>query len=356
MLSIPATGQDGSFLDDTDMLDEVKQGIEDIYHFDFDSSDYVLHRLKLAYPGHPVTPFFEGMIYYWKYQPLVPEQEGSREFETSMQQSWELAEQRLKIDPDDIEGVFFNLMARAFVVMFYADNGHPRGAIPHILTVYHEIIKGYDLKASLIEFYFPVGLYQYYREAWPEAYPVYRPVTMFFKKGSKREGLELLHYAAENTFFMKVEAGMFLSLIYLNFEYNTDSAVSVCGKLYHDYPENPFIAGRYAEILMIDKQYETARPLFDILSGMNDFAGMRATVYKGIYEEKVNKDFTRAASYYHSGLKMAEAFGAYANYTRAYAYIGLSRHYKREGDEKLSRHYYRKARESTGFDFIFEDD
>ena len=61
------------------------------------------------------------------------------------------------------------------------------------------------------DFYFFTGVYNYYREAYPEAYPVYKPLALLFPKGSKTKGLEDLLIASKNSIFLKAEAFSFLS-------------------------------------------------------------------------------------------------------------------------------------------------
>jgi len=345
-----------SFLDDTEMVTAVSKAVEEIYHCRPENAKVVLEELRQKYPEHPITPFFEGLIYYWQYYPMIPGKTGSEEFESALQKSWKLAEQRLEEDPYDIEGVFFNMTARSFLVMYFADNGKPYKAISHIVTIYREIKKGMELKESFREFYFQVGLYNYYVEAFPEAYPVYKPVTRLLKSGNKEMGLSMLQWASRNTIFLRGEASIFLILIYLNFEKNIDSAREISRNLYSLYPENPYFIAKYTEILLLNKEYDKALILLDKLTEMGDFNRMKAAVYRGIYEEKALRNFSDAAELYNQGIKLSVEFGPYANYTIAHSYIGLSRHYKREGDEKKAKYYYRKARAATGYEYVFNDD
>ncbi len=345
-----------SFLDDHDMVNAVQTALKEVYHCRPENAMEVLEKLRQKYPEHPVTPFFEGLIYYWQYYPIIPGKKESKKFETALQESWKLAEQRLKEDPYDIDGVFFNMTARSFIVMYYSDNGKPYKAISHVLTIYREILKGMDLKESFHEFYFMVGLYNYYVEAWPEVYPVYKPVAMLLQSGNKELGLKMLHWASRNTIFLQGEASTFLILIYLNFEQNVDSARTIAGHLYSLFPENPYYTAKYSEILLLSKEYEKALILLDKMDEMDDFSRMKATVYRGVYKEKALRNYSDAVKLYRQGLQMSEEFGPYANYTTAHAYIGLSRYYDREGDEKKARHYYKKARDATGFDYVFNDD
>ena len=352
----PEAGDRSIFMDDTAMATAVKLALDEIYCFRPENAQWIIERLRDEYPDHPVTPFFEGLVYYWKYYPMIPGKKYSKEFEEAMQRSWRLAEERLVKDPYDIDGVFFNLTARSLIIRYFSDNGKPYKAIAHIMMIYREILKGMDLKESFREFYFLVGLYNYFVEAWPEAYPVYKPLTLLLQDGNKEAGLDMLHWASQHTLFHQGEASMFLSLIYLNFEQNIDSARKISSRLYCQYPENPYFAAKYAEILLLSEQYDKALGVIEELSRMDAFSRMRAIIYRGVYEEKAKGNYTGAAGLYLQGIDLSGEFGPLADITRAYAFIGLSRYYDREGDTKKAKYYYRKARDSTGYEYIFTDD
>ena len=255
----PAKGVD--LINDTSTLDQVRIGINQVYNCDFDSAEKTLVYLRRSYPSHPITPFFEGLIYYWKFYPLIPGNPGSQEFEEIMEETWERS-RTLKENGQETEGVFFELMARSFIVMYYADNGHSSRAISHLGKIYRDIMASFDLQEEFNEFFFITGLYNYYREAYPEAHPVYKPAAMFFRKGDKTSGLEMLRFAAKETNFMRVESALFLSLIYINFENKVDSAVRYASQLYQDFPGNGYFLAKYAETLLIDHQYEEPWILF----------------------------------------------------------------------------------------------
>ena len=171
LIFISADVHSNDLLRDTTTMEQIRLGIDRIYNYEFDQAEYALNLLENNYPEHPVTSFYEGLIYYWKYYPLIPGQPGASEFEQAMQISWERAG-RLKKNHQDIEGVFFELMSRAFIVMYYADNGRSSKAISHLGKIYRDILEGFDMQDEFKEFYFISGLYNYYREAYPEAYPI----------------------------------------------------------------------------------------------------------------------------------------------------------------------------------------
>jgi hypothetical protein len=346
----PVLGVD--LINDTTTLDQVRTGLNQVYNCDFDAAEYTLVYLRESYPSHPVTSFFEGLIYYWKYYPLIPGNPGAVEFEEVMEETWQRS-RLLKENGNETEGVFFELMSRSFIVMYYADNGRSSKAISHLGKIYRDIKASFDLQDQFKEFFFITGLYDYYREAYPEAHPVYKPAAMFFRKGDKIRGLEMLRFAAEKTNFMRVEAALFLSIIYINFENKIDSAVMYASQLHQDYPDNGYFLSKYAEMLLVDQQFETALdPILHLMS-IDDYNKMKGTIFMGIYEEKKLNNAEKSRIYYEEGLRLAEAFDERANYIKAYAFIGLSRYFLDKGDDKQARAYKKKAKNASSYAYFY---
>ncbi len=348
----PVFGAD--LINDTSTLNRVRIGINQIYNCDFDAAENTLVYLRKSYPSHPVTSFFEGLIYYWKYYPLIPGNPGAVEFEEVMEKTWQRS-RLLKEDGNETEGVFFELMSRAFIVMYYADNGRSSRAISHLGKIYRDIMASFDLQNQFNEFFFITGLYNYYREAYLEAHPAYKPAAIFFRKGDKTRGIEMLKFAAEETDFLHVEAALFLSLIYINYENKIDSAVLYASELHQNYPGNGYFLSKYAEMLLVDKQYEAALdPILHLMS-IDDYNKMKGTIFMGMYEEKKMNNAEKSRIYYEEGLRLAEAFDERANYTKAYAFIGLSRYFLDKGDDKQARAYKKKAKNAADYAYIFSD-
>ena len=285
----------------------------------------------------------------------MPGGEGSAEFELAMQESWERSEIMKDIPESNIEGVFFDLMARSFMVMYFSDNGIPSRAISHLIPVYRDVISGFKLQEDFIEFIFITGLYDYYREAFIDAHPVYKPVSIFFRRGNRERGLEYLRRATRECDFMHVEAAQFLTLIHVNFESNPDSAVKYASTLYETYPQNGFFQSKCAEMMIVNQQYDEGLALIQSLMEIDDYNRMKGSIYMGMYLENHLKDLENAHRYYEKGLKLAEPFGKRADYSKAYAYMGLSRYYSLKGDSKLAREFRKKAGDATSYKYVLEE-
>ena len=184
-----------SYLDRPDLLVKVEQCLQHTYGFSFTEARSIQRELSELTPGHPAPAFLEALIVYWENFPLLPSEEASKEFTSLMDLSIELARDYNKNDPNDVEGVFFDLYGRAFKAMFWADNGRSGKVISDLGTMYRDTKKGFKLQEQFVEFYFSTGLYNYYIEAYPEAHPAYKPLLSFMHKGDRDLGMKQLNHA-----------------------------------------------------------------------------------------------------------------------------------------------------------------
>ena len=328
------------------ILAQVKLGIDKTYNSEFDQAEAIFRMIGDETPGHPVGPLLFGLLYYYKYSPLTPESEGAGPFVATLEKAISLSGKILDKDKNNVEIMAIDMISRALLNMYYVDNGNSFKAIPEVMPIYRYVVRGFKLKDQFNEFYFTTGLYNYYREAYPEAHPVYKPVASLLQPGNKAEGLRELHYAADSCIFLKNEALIFLKIIYLNYE-NDPVKASRCMQSLHDrYPNNlDFMAG-CAETYLFSKEYEKARPFLYLIftrGRKNKGALMKGFILKGMYEEKAVADLPTAEQNYLTGLQMSEDFGSPVDAYRAYACFGLSRIYKIEGKLKESKEYRKKA-------------
>ena len=342
------------FLNDPVAKRYIRNGLNLIYNLEFEESDYYLDSLRMRYPAHPVIPFYQGMQLYWANYPVPQDGDIDDQFVQYIERAIDGAGKLLEKDNMNIEGVFFDLAARSFLVMYYADNGHPFKCFPHLDNVYRQLMNAFELQDQYEEFYFFTGLYDYYIDAYPEAHPVYKPITNLFKRGDKELGLKWLDYAFRNTDFMKVEASHFLVIIYLGFEQNYRRALYYAEQLYSMFPNNSYYFAKYVEMVVVLEDYDKAKGLIDSLNTLGPFFRMKATIFRGLYEEGTNRNPEYGKRYFMKGIELAEPFGDYAGYTVAYAYMGMSRDYQRKGDKKKAREYYKLAKSTNAYPQVYE--
>jgi hypothetical protein len=211
-------------------------------------------------------------------------------------------------------------------------------------------MKSFDFTDSYDDFYFFTGLYQYYREAYPEAHPVYKPFAILFPKGDKINGLKELKQAARYSIFMKGEANTFLTGIYISFENNYPTALSYSRILSDQYPRNNQFLSVYIKNLLLIKQYEEAEKILEHNENPeNHYFRFQKNIFKGILNEKKYHNSKAAEAYYMASIKQAGSIGSFADDYLAFAYFGLSRIMKERGETKLSKSYYKKAMDLAAY-------
>ena len=144
---------------DKELLSELRTGLEYIYNCDLENALNVYESVKQQRPNHPVTTFFYGLAYYWGKYDQILEKDNNIEFVKAMEETIERAHLLWADDEDNIEGVFFDLVARAMLMMYYSDKGHSGKVIKIAPTAYRHVQKSFELKEVFREFYFITGLY-----------------------------------------------------------------------------------------------------------------------------------------------------------------------------------------------------
>lgn len=338
-------------LRDSVSLRLVKAGIENIYNFRFGEAEKVCQSLNKSYPEHPVIYLLRGMIKYWQNYPLIPTSVLRSAYEKDMRKCIELCETG-KGKTDDAEFLLADLSARGMLLLFYADNNLSGEVIPLATSTYQLIMRSFDYTSQYNDFYFFTGLYNYYRETYPVAYPLYKIVAFLFPKGDKEKGLAELNIVASNSIFLKAEATSFLSGIYTSFENDFSKARDYSKSLYELYNRNLQYRVLYIKNLLLTKKYDEAEKQILSLSGQyenNSFFNAEFTILTGVLHEKKYNNSKIAEQYYLNGIELLSAYGHFGNEFSAYAYFGLSRVAEYSGRQNLRKEYRKKALELADF-------
>jgi|WetSurMetagenome_2_1015567.scaffolds.fasta_scaffold21593_2 hypothetical protein len=340
----------GQFLKDSSSINLIKKGIDYVYNAEFDKADFISSELKRLYPGHPVNYLFKGMIAYWKGYPITTASASKETFESDLRKAIELCDKN-KDPSTEAEILLVNLCARGLLLLFYTDNDMSFEVFPIATSTYQCIRHAFSFTAAYNDFYFFTGVYNYYREAYPEAHPVYKTLAFLFPKGSKVKGLQDLQIVAKNSIILKAEAYSFLTEIFLSFESNFQQATTYSKKLHMIYPGNPAYLGTYIKNLLLIKKYDEAEK--EITSSVdylkNPFFQAQVTIFKGILQEKKYRNFSLAEQLYTSGIKEISSFRSFGDEYAAYAYFGLSRISKSKGDENNQKIYLKLAQKMADF-------
>ena len=329
--------------------------VKAVYNWEHKQAKQLLTEYAIDQQNSPVAPFVEAMILYWQHFPF---QKKSRPYNLHIQllkKAVKLAEVRLDRQENDYEASFIKLSARSIIMRHYANFGQTFKAAGEAKKVYGLIIDVMDWKRQYPEFYFITGLYNYYREYYPENHPVYKPFTIFFKSGDKQKGLQQLKYAAENAVFTQPEAMAYLAFIYFRCEADPATALVFYRNLHQLFPGNLYYLKNYIEALLLEKQYDKASKLNDVLKKNNAgaFYTASAATFEGMVDEYYHNDLDNAALHYHKARNLLEqGLDIYSESLKTYTYAGLANYYLKLGDEDAATAYKKLAKEYDEYEYV----
>ncbi|MDP4224583.1 MAG: tetratricopeptide repeat protein [Bacteroidota bacterium] len=353
-ISLDLAPLNAQILSDSSSVELIRRGISDIYNFRFTDAEKILDIVNSKYPGHPVTYLYKGMMMYWQNYPLSPDNPKARNFEAQVHTSMRTVELKEGWDKDP-EKLFIDLCGRALLLLYYTDNDMRNEVIPISLSTYKYIRKAFEFDSQYQELSYFTGIYNYYREAYPEHHPVYKAVSVFFPHGDKQKGLTELEYSAENSVILKAEAYIMLSWINIYYEKKYSDALNYGRTLYNLYPDNLYFKGEYIKILLLLKKYEDAEKLIRPQSGEeNGYYQGQLAIFNGLLEEKKYHNYSAAGEYYKKGMDLAEKYGAFGEEFADYGRAGLKR--VKDLKEGKSPERRKKDKDSANIDILSFDE
>jgi hypothetical protein len=352
-LSLGLASVNAQILHDTTALGLVRKDVDYIYNLQFNSAREVYEKIIRLYPEHPIVFLLRGIMTYWENYPMLHTSISRASFEEDMLQCIKLSEAN-KNPAYEAEYLLANLCARGMLLMFYDDNGLIMEVIPLTTSSYKHLKRAFDLNSVCSDLYYFTGAYNYYREAYPRIYPVYKPFLLLFRSGNTELGIEELHKACINSVVLRGESYSLLSLIYLNFENNYPQSLYYYRILHEQYPENEYYINLYIKDLLFMKQYNEAEKMIYASqeSGRNNYFQAQHMILKGILQEKKYHDNKLAQQYYKTGITVISSFGEYGSEFAAYAYFGLSRISEANGEAQSKKIYRKEAMKLADFEKI----
>ncbi|MEN7549592.1 hypothetical protein AAG747_16835 [Rapidithrix thailandica] len=330
------------------------QAVTAIYAWNFDSANKYINQLSAQLPEHPVTPFVKALNIYWQEVPIDFESQAFQKHFSYLRKAEKQAESILEQDENNVEGIFFKMIAKAFIMRHYAEQNKSMKAVGEAKVVYRLIKQGFDLQEQFSEFYFTSGLYNYYREAFPERYPLYKPFAVFFQKGDKTKGLKQLQYTSKHGVYTRCEAINYLVWIYLHYEHDSEMAQKYAYQATRFFPKNQLFKVQYIETLTLTGEYQKARqPIRELLHNSNDdFYKMAGYCFRGMEKEFNQQDLKAAKVDYELAEKLAEQLGTRSKDYKTYIYMGLYQYYKQNNNREKQRLYLKLAKEHDHSDYV----
>lgn len=337
-------------LQDSGIQISTTEGFNLMYNFKFDAAEREFKWLKVEFPEHPIGDFLLGLNEWWR---IVPDTKQTRYDDVCiayMDASIEKAEKLLKRYKNSKEMMFFLSASYAIKGRLHAEreNWVKAAAAGKKAIKYLDDSRGEETINP--ELLFGDGVYNYYSKWIHENYKALRPILIFFRKGSKEEGIKQLEKVSNNAFYSRIEARYFLIQIY-SMEKQSGKSLQMAAQLHQMYPNNSFFhrfvargafsLGRFVEAEAYAKQLLDNLEARKYGYGAND--GRNAAYILGFINEKKYGDLDKAKSYYLKSIDYAlendtKETGYYASANLAMGKITLA-----EKDYKESARYLNEA-------------
>lgn len=338
------------------LLDMVDRGGDYIYNQEFAAADQVMDSLERKLPGHPIVPMMRAMSLAWRDQPIRTSSPVYPEHEKYLLETIAKSEKISQNDPNNLEAMFFEMSAHGLLAEYYAQEGSSFKAMTQAKQTYTLIRKTMEHTGQSPELLFLSGLYNYFREKYPERHPIYKSVVWMFKSGDIEKGLAQLDSAVHYSKIVKIEASLYLSYIWLRYENRADKARYYLERLHTMYPANDYFKAKYLECLMRQKDYKNAMPLIEELQvHKKPYFKMCGEVFMGVYQEKVKRQLEEARKAYKRGLAAGSKTPDRGEYYKSIAYLGLGRIAEANGELALAADYYEKTIDLDETDWLTEE-
>jgi predicted Zn-dependent protease len=266
------------------------------------------------------------------------------DFHNNLQETLSRAEMLMEKDKNNEEGIFFALAAHGYLSQYYAEEKSNLKALKEIKNAYSYMKSGFNLLDKSPEFYYTTGLYNYYREQYPESHPVYKPFVWIFASGDKEQGLKQLDKASKTALFTKIEATNYAAHIYLRYEAEATFAEKYAAKLVKLYPGNHLFRAIYSETLLnLGKYWEAIPHINHLTHNVSPFFKMTGDVYHAIRLEKHEKKLEVAKEAYFKVIEDSKRIPLKTEHYISMAYCGLARISQLQGDKNKAKEYYKIA-------------
>ncbi len=312
--------------------------------------------LKKYIPDHPANNLLSALSIYWSKYPL--NLVGSEIDRMTELLSVTIAEchKRLDINEDDFEIKYLDMVAHAMQAMTYSRNHQFFRAAAESKKAYNYFRDGFELMHKYNEFYFSSGLYSYYREKYPEVYPIYKSIIWVFKSGDKAEGLRLMKLAVQETTFARAEATHYTAHVLFRYEMKAEESLKYAEMLAKEYPKNLFFKSNYIENLLFLRRYREAEMMLDGFPESNHaYYRMAKSVFKAIISEN-RFEYELAETLYNQSLEFSKlGINEEIDNLKNLAYCGLARLSLQLNDHEHAKSYYKLALEDVKFEIYKQE-
>lgn len=217
----------------------IKKGIDYIYHIKFDSAEAVFTELIKSEPSNPAGYFFMAMVDWWRINLNKENDSLDERFFIKTERVIEVADEKLDKNEYDDVAMFYKGGALGYRGLVRSLRESWLKAAEDGKEALNLLQKAYDINKNNKDVIFGIGMYNYFAEYVPDAYPVVKPLMIIFPKGDKIKGMNQIKETSVDSKYTKTEALYVLTYLNLVYEKNYPEAEKYAIILNKEYPENP---------------------------------------------------------------------------------------------------------------------
>lgn len=331
-------------LENKEIVEKITQTIDSIYNLNFDAADVIIAGLEKELGDYPGMFLLKAFYVSWKYRPIKKEHESFELFESYLNKGIEKCEAALKRDKYDVEANFYLMACHAFLAELYVNNSQNFKALGEAQSAYKYIKIGFDYVEENPEFYFSSGIFNYYREKYPEENPFYKSFIWFFRSGDKEEGLKMLKKGSLNAVFTKAECLTYLFHIYLRYEDNPSKAIYYSRLLKNIYPNNLHYISNFIENSIRLGTYDELYPYIErLLASEKSYYQYIGEIFSGIYLGKNGDSLNEALAQLKIADKLGDQKEIRAPHYDSILFLEIGKIYKNLGNEEQANKYFKKS-------------
>lgn len=219
--------------------DKALKGIELIYHLKFDSAQIIFDEMILYEPQNPSGYFFSAMVDWWKINLNRDNDSLDEKFFERVDRVIEISDKRIEANESDDNAMFYKGGALGYRGLVRSFRESWLKAAEDGKEALDLLQRAYEINSNNKDVTFGIGLYNYFAEYIPDAYPVVKPLMLIFPKGDKVKGMSQIKETSQNSKYARTEANYALAYLNLIYEKNFTEAETYSKLLHEQFPENP---------------------------------------------------------------------------------------------------------------------
>ncbi|MEM8599842.1 MAG: hypothetical protein AAGF99_07975 [Bacteroidota bacterium] len=262
VVPVSAIAQERPLLEDGLFKAYAKRGLAELYDMRYDDAAATFGFLAEQHPDHPVVPFLEGLVPWWRILADLGSTEHDDAFLDAMDRTIDRADRMLRRDSDNLDALFFKGAALGFRGRHYANRKSYLRAARDGQRALRYVLRVNEQAPDNPDFLFGIGIYDYFAVAVPKRHAVARPFAAMFPPGDTGRGLANLHRTFRHGTFIQTEAAYFLLQIYYLYERDYIKTLQFTEYLREQHPNNAFFHALEGRVLARFGHWDQAREVW----------------------------------------------------------------------------------------------